>query len=256
MRYHIDTIPVWDAVKLDGECPLCFLRRKTEHLLVDRYLGASVMESDTRIQVNDKGFCPPHQHMLYAKQNRLGHALMMHSHMVHTQKKFQEYLAQATAAAREAAGQPVLKRLARRGATCTNDAAQAIHDLTDSCVLCDSLTDTMKRYAYTMLHLWKTDEGFVKAVRESKGFCMKDTALLIDMAREHLNPAQQVSLLEALSALAESNFTRTAEDLEWFTLKFDYRNADQPWKNSKDALERAVQKLRGCYIGNDPARDA
>ena len=28
MRYHIDTIPVWDAMKLDGECLLCALRRK------------------------------------------------------------------------------------------------------------------------------------------------------------------------------------------------------------------------------------
>ena len=23
MRYHIDTIPVWDAQKLEGECLLC-----------------------------------------------------------------------------------------------------------------------------------------------------------------------------------------------------------------------------------------
>ena len=30
MRYHIDTIPVWDAMKLDGECLLCALERKTE----------------------------------------------------------------------------------------------------------------------------------------------------------------------------------------------------------------------------------
>ena len=26
MRYHLDTIPVWDAVKLDSECVLCELR--------------------------------------------------------------------------------------------------------------------------------------------------------------------------------------------------------------------------------------
>ena len=30
MRYHIDTIPVWDAMKLEGECLLCALERKTE----------------------------------------------------------------------------------------------------------------------------------------------------------------------------------------------------------------------------------
>ena len=47
MRYHIDTIPVWDAMKLNGECPLCALRRKVEMEDVDRFLGGSVMEPDT-----------------------------------------------------------------------------------------------------------------------------------------------------------------------------------------------------------------
>ena len=256
MRYHIDTIPVWDAVKLDGECPLCFLRRQTEHLLIDRYLGASVMESDTRIMVNEKGFCPGHQAMLYAKQNRLGHALMMHSHMQHVQKQFVHHLEQATAAAREDAGQPALKRWTRKGGDGLQEAAQAIHALADACVLCDSLADTMNRYVYTMLHLWKTDPAFVKAIQQSKGFCLKDTALLMDMAKDHLKAAHRVTLLETLSELAQSSFTRTADDLEWFTLKYDYRNADKPWNNSKDALERAVQKLRSCYIGTDPARDS
>lgn len=256
MRYHIDTIPVWDSVKLDGECPLCYLRRRTEHLLVDRYLGASVMESDTRIQVNERGFCPGHQHMLYARQNRLGHALMMHSHLQHVQKQFVELLRGAAAAAREEAGQPALRRWTRRGGAGAADAARAIRSMAEQCVLCDSLKDTMDRYAYTLLHLWKTDSGFVTAIRQSKGFCLADTALLLSMAREHLAPAYQASLLDALAQLAETSFTRTAQDLEWFTLKFDYRNADKPWNNSRDALERAVLKLRGCYIGTDPARDA
>ena len=81
MKYHIDTIPVWDAIKLDGECFLCALKRKTEIGEVEHYLGASVMEPDTRIQVNKKGFCCNHQRMLYALDNRLGHALMLESHL-------------------------------------------------------------------------------------------------------------------------------------------------------------------------------
>ena len=60
MRYHIDTIPVWDAMKLDGECPLCAMRRKMELSETERYLGASVMEPDVRLQVNAKGFCRRH----------------------------------------------------------------------------------------------------------------------------------------------------------------------------------------------------
>ena len=71
MRYHIDTIPVWDAVKLDGECPLCALRRRVEKQDVERYLGASVMEPDTRIQGNDKGFCQQHQKRLLNRHRRV-----------------------------------------------------------------------------------------------------------------------------------------------------------------------------------------
>ena len=43
MRYHIDTIPVWDALKQQGECPLCALRRSIEAADVDRFLGGSVI---------------------------------------------------------------------------------------------------------------------------------------------------------------------------------------------------------------------
>ena len=76
MRYHIDTIPVWDAMKLDGECLLCALERKTELGEAERYLGASVMEPDVRVKVNDRGFCRKHHAMLFSMSNRLGHALI------------------------------------------------------------------------------------------------------------------------------------------------------------------------------------
>ena len=87
MRYHIDTIPVWDAMKLDGECLLCALERKTELGEAERYLGASVMEPDTRVQVNEKGFCQHHHAMLFGMSNRLGHALMLESHMIETRQR-------------------------------------------------------------------------------------------------------------------------------------------------------------------------
>ena len=42
MRYHIDTIPVWDAAKIDGECLLCALQRRVELQQIEYSLGASV----------------------------------------------------------------------------------------------------------------------------------------------------------------------------------------------------------------------
>ena len=50
----------------------------------------------------------------------------------------------------------------------------------------------------------------------------------------------------------KSNLAQDEKDLEWFTLKFDYRNQQKPWGNSRDALERTVSRLRGfCVSGGD-----
>ena len=87
MRYHIDTIPVWDAAKIGGECLLCALQRRVELQQIEYSLGASVMEPDVRIQVNKKGFCQHHQRMLFKGDNRLGHALMLESHLTETRGK-------------------------------------------------------------------------------------------------------------------------------------------------------------------------
>lgn len=80
MNYHIDTIPVWDAIKQNTSCLMCTLRETVQNKSIEFFLGASVMEPDIRIKVNEQGFCAEHQKMLFAQKNRLGHALLMLSH--------------------------------------------------------------------------------------------------------------------------------------------------------------------------------
>ncbi len=254
MRYHIDTIPVWDAIKLGGECPLCALRRRSELIDVDRFLGASVMEPDTRIQVNAKGFCPRHQVLLYAQQNRLGHALMMHSHVVETRRRLAPLLKSAQSAARKGADTPVFQRALGKngGRDDLQSAAKALRDVSNTCILCDSIEENTRRYAYTLLHLYKTDSGFRKAFEASKGVCVPDAALLIEMAGEALSGEVLNDFIKTLCTLLDQSLARLDEEIEGFTLKFDYRNADKPWGNSRDSLERTVNKLRGYSIGSEP----
>ena len=45
----------------------------------------------------------------------------------------------------------------------------------------------------------------------------------------------------------KDNLSRVAGDVDWMIEKFDYKHADDPWKNSKDAVQRAMQKLKGGY---------
>lgn len=251
MRYHIDTIPVWDAMKLEGECPLCALRRGIERGEVERFLGGSVMEPDVRVQVNAKGFCPRHHVLLYAQQNRLGHALMVHTHLRETREKAAKILD----AAQSGGGGSRLGRMLGRGGGDKDPlvaAADALDALTGSCILCDSITDNMNRYAYTFLHLYSHDTAFRQAFTGGKGLCLKDAALLLRMAGEALSAKEQTAFAADLSRLMQDNLKRVEDELEWFTLKFDYRNADKPWNNSRDALERAVTKLRGWCLGAEP----
>ena len=42
-----------------------------------------------------------------------------------------------------------------------------------------------------------------------------------------------------------SYFDTLREDVSWFCKKFDYRYNDEPWYNSKDAVERAIKFLSG-----------
>lgn len=254
MHYHLDTIPVWDAVKLEGECPLCALRRRNELIDVERFLGGSVMEPDSRIRVNEKGFCPRHQALLYAQKNKLSHALMMHTHLKETMGSLTPALENARAAAQKRAGTPALRRMLGKseGKADLKAAAAQIRALSSQCIMCDSIEENTRRYAYTLLHLYKTDAGFRKAFAASKGVCLPDMALLLDMAEDVLSGPALADFVNDLCAAEEKSLQKTEQDLEGFTLKFDYRNADKPWGDSRDALERTVNKLRGWCIGAEP----
>ena len=71
--------------------------------------------------------------------------------------------------------------------------------------------------------------------------------------KHHADPAQHEH--GPVGKTTEKNFQRMEEDLVWLSDKFDYRNKDADWKNSKDALQRGMQKLRSGYPA-DPVHKA
>ncbi len=75
------------------------------------------------------------------------------------------------------------------------------------------------------------------------------------MAQEKLKGDTYRQFISSLREKTLETLDTNKQDIDWFTLKFDYRNADKPWKNSKDALERTVNFLRGYTIGDDPWPD-
>ncbi|MGI5898929.1 MAG: DUF6062 family protein [Christensenellales bacterium] len=250
MKYHIDTIPIWDAFKAAGECPLCDIYNKCESEFVERSLGGSVMEPDTRVQVNKQGFCGEHLSQLYAQQNRLGLALMMHSHI-------KEIIAELDKQEKELAVQMEIdskKRGLERAARAVTKSAPSVamtHDIAaiartriDDCYICSRLKSTMDRYVKTVVAMWENEKEFQKAFRGSKGFCLKHYSQLLDAGASCLMGAKHREFTSALVGAQRENIARIEKELEWFTLKFDYRNKDKPWGGSRDAVERTLLKLR------------
>lgn len=255
LKYHIDTIPVWDAMKIDGECFLCALRRKTEIGEVEHYLGASVMEPDTRIQVNRKGFCCNHQRMLYSLDNRLGHALMLESHVAETRERLEKLCKSIRKAAKGASGGSLMDKLTGKTpspARMMEDAAAGLEALTETCMVCDSIADNMGRYLHTFFHLYQNDTEFRKRFESCKGMCIPHAAELLRLASKELPSGKLPEFADTICNLETVAFDRMQEDVSWFCRKFDYRYYDEPWKNSRDAVERTVNKLRGWCVGTEP----
>ena len=158
MKYHLDTIPVWDAVKKDGECPLCALERRTELGEAERYLGASVMEPDIRVTVNRSGFCTDHHRMLFSMSNRLGHALMLESHTIETRERMSRVFAELITTGKALSEAGLGDRISGKTKTASETVsrqAKAVCDVVSSCVMCDSIRENMQRYLHTFFHLYK-----------------------------------------------------------------------------------------------------
>lgn len=234
MKEHIDTIPLWEAFREDCECPLCRLHSRNEANYREYFMGASVMEPNVRVETNQKGFCARHYNQMFRMSNRLGLALSTHTYL-------KDVIARVNADA-AARTQPKKTGLfAKKQAAPQDDALSRIGQ---SCILCERLETTMSRYIETLFVVWKKESEFRAAFSGCKGFCLPHYSMLMNAAGQNLSGADLSSFTADLIKTEQTALARMEKELEWFTLKFDYRNADKPWGNSEDAVERTLNKLR------------
>jgi len=246
MKYTLDTIPVLDAYKSGCECPLCKLRIHCEDQYVDSMLSSAYMEPEWRIRSNETGFCTRHFELMFARRNHLGLALMTHTHMQEVIKSLESILAGGSGSAKKG-----LLSTLRAGKADGNGMSARIRARIGGCVICEDLHKSIERYAYTIAQLYFTNSEFKSLFTQSKGFCLPHLALVLEMADKTLSAQQAAEFKKGAAALEIENLKRVEKELEWFTLKFDYRNADKPWGNSQDAPERAINKLMGACVGEE-----
>ncbi|MBR2408996.1 MAG: hypothetical protein IKB07_08630 [Lachnospiraceae bacterium] len=236
MKEQLYTIPVNEALEKDCECPVCAMRHELEKASLEYTLGPSYMEDDVRMVTDRTGFCATHAKELYRQQNRLGLALILKTHMDRTIKEL-EHLSKGPVL-----GGGLFKK--------KSDApvVEYIKKLNCSCFVCERVEAVFKRYIATIFYLYEKESDFRQKLAASKGFCNEHYALLYEQAPQYLTGKNLTEFIEMINEVYLTNMKRVRDDLEWFTDKFDYRNADAPWKNSKDALPRTILKTNGVRV--------
>lgn len=238
MKEQLYTIPVNDAFDADCECPICRMYDDLQNSAIDFVMGTSYMEDDVRMETDEIGFCDKHLPLLYKNQNRLGLGLMMLTHMDKTMKEMEKKMNQKIQA----------PSLFKKNRTASSAVKEYSDRLEESCYVCNRMKNMFHRYVVTTLYLYERDEAFRKKFASCKGFCTRHYALLYEMAPSELSQKTLNEFIAALNKAYMDNFKRVRDDLEWFTDKFDYRYADAPWKNSRDALIRAIQKTNSVVV--------
>lgn len=246
MREQIDTIPVNEAFESGDECPFCWLERMSEQKSI-RYIlgpGASYMEPDVRGMTDRLGFCREHTKKMYDFGNALGNALILQTYMAGLIEEFDR-----EAEAFEAP--PPKKLFGKKQPPEDSTLLEKAKKRQETCCLCEKLEYNMRRYYHTFFVLLKEPE-FRAKVESSKGLCMRHFAKLLELAKEDLPNGQRDWFYQTLIPLTRENLVRVKEDLDHFVSMFDYRSAGKDWKNSRDAVSRAMQKLRGLHPADPP----
>ena len=236
MKEKIYTIPVNEAFDQNGECPLCALHKKLESDTLNYMLGSSYMEEDVRAETDKYGFCKDHYLRMFQAGNRLGLALMLHTHLKKINKDLDKLLDEELKGSGQKKG--LFKKDTDGSALC-----DFITETSETCYACSRMESTMKSYMDTILFLWKTEPDFRKRVADSKGFCLEHLRDILEKGKKKLSANDYKALVETVVPIQKDNFKRVEDEIDWFIKKFDYRFQDEPWKNSKDAVERAILKI-------------
>ena len=229
---------MWDAYRSGSECPLCALQRKAEQDFVRFYVGHSVMVPEQRVQVNASGFCKTHYPMLLEGGNRLGLALITHTHLGELRRKLEPRLDSGKTGA----------ALRREIAGFTAFLTQQL----DRCLICERLEERFQRYSYTIVHLWRSDREFRQAFDASRGICLDHVRGLLAMAVKTLRAAQLRAFVGDLLQVQRRSWERLERELLAFTGTFDYRATGPPGSAAKEAVADAIRKLTGAGVPREP----
>lgn len=229
MLETIYTIPINESFEAcaddeKGGCPFCLLHRKLEENEIDLILGASMMEPDVRIKTNKLGFCRNHFGLMLKCKNRLGLGLILESHLGEIRSNISE---------------KGLAALMGKGSS----ASRRIEELEKSCYICSRIESSFEKMFENTVWLWEQDGDFRRRFDSQPYFCLRHFRRLADTGKRELSKKKFPDFYDAAYSVTGKYLGKLCGDVSWFCKKFDYRYDNEPWGDSKDAIERAIKFL-------------
>jgi len=237
MKNHIHTIPVISAFKDPGYCPFCKMQQSLDADAVHFIMGPAYMDEEVRDKTNEAGFCEEHLKKIYEVQNRLGFALLIHTHLKHLQKTINKPDFDKPRAT---------SGLFKKPESQLSIKASQLNQQQKRCYLCEKVQDTFDKYVDTFFYMWSREPEILELINNlPAGFCITHYGMLLEKSEIKLGKKHIDDFLNQITTVQQKAIAKLEADMDWFVQKFDYRNADAPWKDSKDALTRAMAMLKG-----------
>ncbi|WAM34710.1 DUF6062 family protein [Caldicellulosiruptor morganii] len=240
-------IPVNDAFSVDCECAFCYLENNFEKQCLEIVLGESVMEVDSRVETNKKGFCPRHFHMLLEQKNKLPYGLMLETHIYEIKTNFERILSSHFMSLNTQKREGFLSRFLNNKAlreNLLNDLLAFFKTINSQCVICERINARMKNYFDVFFFMWKTKKDFQQKVLNSKGFCLYHFYDLLKISQNHLHSTDLDQFVEKICKIELDAISQIYKNICEFNKQFDYRNANNiPAHEVRNSLINATEKL-------------
>lgn len=242
MKEKIYMIPINDAFRAECECPLCILEKDLEDRYINDILNHSTLDVHMREETNRQGFCRMHYEMMYASyHHRLQLGLLLDTFLQSQNRNLVKVSGIKPAGQKD-------RSLFKRYSDVREKAARMVEYMKmqeSQCNLCSRIENYMIQYCKVILLMWKTEPEFRELVRNKKGMCQKHFRQMMETVLKERMSEETDGLVRLLIGMQEEHLCRIQEEVHWFTEMFSYHNKDAPWKNSKDALIRGIQKVVG-----------
>ena len=242
MKEQIHTIPIHDALDNAGECPFCYIEKRTEEHVLNYVLGhgASYMETDIREMTDKAGFCRSHYKKMFDYGNALGNAWILKTHYRRIIDEMNKELKDFKP------GKPVKKGFfSKASSDSSNPIVSWVKEKECSCFICDSVKNTFDAYLKTFFTMYRKDSSVREKFFHTNGVCLSHMSHLLEGVDQYLNAKEQEEFYSCFLPMQTANMERIYEDISWFIEKYDYKNKDADWKDSKTAVQRGMMKLKG-----------